>query len=134
MCSFFKDFETFIFTLKMLGYEISERVGGWSEQRTEYAFLINDDVEYRMEWVKNKVSYVLDNEGNFNLFVIRLNDNFVDIEKLNILISESDSFMTVNNNQGLSVIYDELKSDFVLNCTNEDLIKDILYKFLTCVR
>jgi hypothetical protein len=103
----------------LLGFEINARIGTWtgtSETRKliEYAILINDN-EYRLNYTKNKISFVV-HQNKFDMFVIRVEDKFFNIDALNNLIKESE---------GLKVLHDKGK-EFIVNCQNVKLVKEII--------
>lgn len=119
--------ESFLIVLRLLGFEINTRIGTWAETKSlekliEYAISINDN-DYRIGYTKNKISFIL-NENKFNMFVIRVQDKFFNISALNDLIKQSDE---------VGRIHDEGK-EFILNCTNIKLVKEIISCLKKCVR
>lgn len=118
--------ENFIVALKMMGYEINPRIGTWDykTKTIEYALLVND-TDYRMEYIRNKISFIFE-EKQFKMFIVRLENQFFNIRNLWNLIEE---------NEEVQLLSDHNKhNEFILNCTNKKLVGDIIKKLLSCAK
>jgi hypothetical protein len=119
--------ESCLIAFKIMGIDVTSRVGTWidnkeTKNKIEYAAHFNTN-EYRHEYVRNKISFVF-HQNDFEMFVVRLQSNLVDVDKLNQLIEANDE---------TSVLYHK-GTEFILNCTNIKLVGDIVTNLFRCMK
>jgi hypothetical protein len=119
--------ENLLIALRLLGFEINARIGTWAETKSlekliEYAILLNDK-EYRIGYAKNKISFIL-SENKIDMFVIRVENKIFNIDALNDLVKQSDE---------VRIVYNEGR-EFILNCTNIKLVKEIISCLKKCIK
>ncbi len=115
----------FVVALKMMDCELFGKVGIWNVednliQTLEYSLLFDEKFKYEM----SKVSFVY-KENEFKMFVVRVDDSFVDTDKFAYLIGRGEGFQT---------IYDKGMKIFVINCYEVSLIDGMLNKLIECIK